>query len=1039
MRIYLTKKPPFISFFGFIFVGMDVYMTGKSSKKGKITLCLAVFFFLCTIPLHAYYYGKNKIQPEKIEWSVYESQHFDVHFVKGNDEFGQLTLLMAENAYYQLNEFFQQPLKNRIPLIVYSSKQDFQSTNIIYPLLTEGIGGFTETLRNRVALPFDGSYKKFEEVLVHELTHAYINDINNELFRNSFLRQNNIPFWLAEGLPEYLSIAGTDNYNNMFVKDMVINDQLIDIEYLGGYFAYRLGEAILVWIDATWGRDKVIEFFYNIRIQSDLQKATKATFGFDFRQLQDRFHVALKRQHNSLLNEFQTPWEIGQQRLTEGRKSQEIQNVFPRLSKDGNEFVYYSSNKGRTVIRSGSPLKLFKDTIVLTGERTGDFEEFHFQRNNLAYFPDNRQIAFVSKTSFGDVIYFYDIKKEKVTQKLHFTEFDAIYEIDISPDGTLLAFTAQKQNRCDIYLYDITIGQIKQLTDDQYLNYTPNFSPDGSKIAFVRESETGQQSEGPYIFTLMAKNIWYFDINTRQMYQVTDDLYDNYYPIWASDSQIMFITEKNQIANIDIIDMAEQNRATVTKLLTGLHSFDFHPQNKSLIFSVYHENAWDIFTITSPLENLDFYPYPIANIPKPLQDSFHDFFSTSSFQLYGRPPEPVTEPDSIYAQPKHNIRGKKDYTARDFLDENRGFHLDTRPDSTHFTIPLLRDYTPRFGINMLWGGMAYSPGYGAIGMLQISLSDLMGDHGIGMSVEFNGQMKDSNMVASYMYLPYRIDIGVALFNYYDSLVYYIPDLDVPFMYDEYRRRQTGGIFLLQYPLSRFFRLDFQNSLYKYSIERHLWYNGSTEANDITIQQRDPVHIYMPQLGFVFDNALYGSTGPMSGNKLTTFIRSSVSSPEYTFTTLYSDWRGYLPLSQRFSIATRAIYGISEGKNPEQFNLWGFNGVRGFSEDYVYGRKKALASIELRYPLISRLDMAFPIPLSINNLRGSIFVDAGSVWDIDKNFIGAIDGTLNDIKFGYGFGPRLNLGIFILKFDIAWASDWSQTSKPTYFITINEDF
>jgi len=51
----------------------------------------------------------------------------------------------------------------------------------------------------------------------------------------------------------------------------------------------------------------------------------------------------------------------------------------------------------------------------------------------------------------------------------------------------------------------------------------------------------------------------------------------------------------------------------------------------------------------------------------------------------------------------------------------------------------------------------------------------------------------------------------------------------------------------------------------------------------------------------------------------------------------------------------------------------------------------------------------------------------------------IDGKLNDIKLGYGFGPRLNLGYFVLKFDIAWLTDLSKISKPMYYLSLSEDF
>jgi len=41
--------------------------------------------------------------------------------------------------------------------------------------------------------------------------------------------------------------------------------------------------------------------------------------------------------------------------------------------------------------------------------------------------------------------------------------------------------------------------------------------------------------------------------------------------------------------------------------------------------------------------------------------------------------------------------------------------------------------------------------------------------------------------------------------------------------------------------------------------------------------------------------------------------------------------------------------------------------------------------------------------------------------------------------GYGFGPRLDLGYFVLSFDVTWLTDLETRSKPTFYIGLSEDF
>ena len=1000
--------------------------------KRILTLLL---IFLVTTTLFAQRYGKNKVQQQRINWSVIESRHFDIHFVTGQDDFGRISALIAENAFYHLNEFFQQPLGNRIPIVVYSTKQEFQATNIIYPLLTEGIGGFTETMRNRVVLPFDGSYKKFEEVFIHELVHAYINDIDNVMFRNPFLGgfSRYLPFWFSEGLPEYLALDGVSVYNNMFIIDMVINSWIPDIEYLGGYFAYRLGEVILLWIVENWDKAKLVEYFYNLRFHNDLTTATQRTFGMEFRDLQAMFRLYLNRKYSNLINEYKMPWEVAI-RQTNVRESNAQQNIFPRWSSCGEEFVFFSSNRGRTVIKKGSIHKQFKDEIVLIGERTHRFEEFHFQSNNIARFPNDNKIAFVSKTSFGDVIYVYDIINKSIINELPFKQFDSIYEIDVCPNGVFLAITAQKRGQCDIYIYNLLNKELTQITNDRYFASSPNWSPDGIKLAYVAERDKDLNNESHTIFGQLVKNIFYYDKTTKNIYRVTDDSFNNYYPIWANNEAIMFITERDLVANIDIVNTITREREKVTNILSGIHSFDYSPISETLIFSCYFNNAWELYTMN--------YRKQTAEVGKKTEDTreifvddFFERFNLNEYRFHGR--EPHVKTARIEYKPQLRTLLREDSLKINFFQHIAGgFTLLDRPDRYNYHTPTIRSYRPLFHLDSFWGGMAYSTTGGAAGMLHFGMSDVLGDHGIGVNVEFNEKWEDTNFVISYLYLPHRIDYGLALFNYSDHLHYRGIRNGIPTIFQE-SLYQSGGYLLTRYPINRFFRLDFENTIY---YNRRKWSYWSSPLLDwIEIPNSHESHyLYVPRFGYVFDNALYGKTGPMAGSKLTSWIRHGFGSNDNQFTTLYSDFRHYTLLpSNRYAFANRLVVGMSEGNNPERFHLMGFNGVRGYFGREA-GNRIVMTSLEFRYPMIDQLRMSFPIPLHISNLRGSLWTDIGAVWN-NTNFRGTLDGKLNDIKMSFGFGPRFNLGIFILKIDVAWQTDLMRTGRPVVYLTINEEF
>ncbi|MDZ4182006.1 MAG: BamA/TamA family outer membrane protein, partial [Candidatus Cloacimonadaceae bacterium] len=133
-----------------------------------------------------------------------------------------------------------------------------------------------------------------------------------------------------------------------------------------------------------------------------------------------------------------------------------------------------------------------------------------------------------------------------------------------------------------------------------------------------------------------------------------------------------------------------------------------------------------------------------------------------------------------------------------------------------------------------------------------------------------------------------------------------------------------------------------------------------------------------------------------------------------------------------------IGGVSVGDNPQKFQLGGYHGVRAYEGDLI-GKKKALVNAELRFPFFEYIAMAFPIPITLGNIRGSVFADLGTVFDDAETLRPFDNGKLKDLYLSYGWGPRINLGYFVLRLDIAWSSDLSKISKPAYYLSLTEDF
>ena len=174
--------------------------------NSRFTAALVILLlFVLSIPAAAqYYFGQNKIQYTDFEWQVLTTEHFNIYFYPEEKEIAETAAYLAEESYTYLQEKFNHTVEDRVPFIVYSSPAFFEQTNVIPGILPENVAGFTEYFKQRVVIPFNGTYADFAHVIRHELVHVFT--MQKLAHVAKMHRRTNIatpPLWFMEGLAEY--------------------------------------------------------------------------------------------------------------------------------------------------------------------------------------------------------------------------------------------------------------------------------------------------------------------------------------------------------------------------------------------------------------------------------------------------------------------------------------------------------------------------------------------------------------------------------------------------------------------------------------------------------------------------------------------------------------------------------------------------------------------------------------------------------------------------------------------------------------------
>ncbi|MEW5875212.1 MAG: BamA/TamA family outer membrane protein [Candidatus Zixiibacteriota bacterium] len=950
-----------------------------------ILLAIAVVLIWGDLAKAQFYFGKNKVQYTQFDWMVLATKRFDIYFYGSERDLAELTAESAERSYDILADRFNHNVERRIPLIIYSSPNFFSETNVVSALLPENVGGFTEYLKGRVVLPFNGSYSEFRRVLQHELVHVftisklqYVNRIHKKLTSAS------PPLWFTEGIAEFYS-GEWDTDGDMIVGDLVLNGRLDNIDDMypisGTYLMYKAGESFFHFLEEEYGTEYILRIFDNWWRENSFDDIMEVTFGKSMREIGAEWGYWLKKRYFPSLDKRELPDRLAVAMTSSGY------NVKPapmRLTINGRteNFVAFKGNRlGYTGLYMKSESSPNDDVeTLLRGERSPNFESLHLLGSAVDATRDGR-LVFSSKRYERDVLYVLDAAKRRIIDEYGFDSLYVISSPNVSPDGHHVVFSGcAKDGIHDLFLFDEADDRLTRLTSDLYLDADPVFTPDGRAVLFASDRgrhgsdgymnlfvcrlEEDQVSEIPdSIAALVTAEPWWLPQGGPGIYPLTDGAHNDRSPDFSADgTEMLFTSDRDGRFNIHR-RRADGVIERVTNVATGAFDPRFLPDEDELVFTAYQRSSFQIYKM----------PLPGADSTKP-----------------------VTNPQTFgTAEVSDSIQ------AGDWDPERAGGEL------TRGAVK----YRNRFSFDIAQSAVSFDAFYGTLGGFQTALTDILGNHQYFFLLANNAETKDEilksfNVAVTYINREHRLNYGYGVYHLYDD--FYDPvDGDV-------RERQYGAAGYLGYPLSKFRR-----------VEASLFLRQSEREKFIGLDKREAL-LATQFLGFVQDNSLWDISGPIDGHRFMLAVGYTANLSDFvSFNRLaVIDARKYFRLGRYSAFAVRALGHFSSGEEPQRRYLGGSWDLRGYPRRDEYARNIVLVSNELRFPLIDALFVGFPIAsLGFQGIRGALFFDAGNAWEEE---FGRMQGSL-------GVGARVSLGyLVVLRFDWARRTDFKKIDNHTNF-------
>jgi len=446
-----------------------------------------------------------------------------------------------------------------------------------------------------------------------------------------------VPLWFNEGMAEYQAL-GWDEDTDMFIRDAAIGEYLPDIDRLGGYFAYRGGQAVFYYIAKKYGREKIGELVNAVRGVGNVDGALRETIGLSLKELNERWKKDIKRVYWPDIEITEDPDEYAK-RLTDSEEDDGFYNTSPAITPQGDKIAFITN---RDFFFSLYIMDANDGTIIkelAEGNNSPSFEELNIITPGLTWSPDGTQIAIAALSHGYDLIYIIDVEEED-----YYTlpiKLGAVHSVAWSWDSKYLSFIGQTAKQTDVYLYEFETKKLTNLTDDIFTDTGPCWSHDGKKIYFASDRNSyltmDDVSEGFRIYKhdYTQTEIYSLDVETRNVQRITDMPGSNETSpvISEDDTQILFISDLNGINNIykksvvfssndvNVNDIKDIKPIPITNSQAGLYQLSASRDGEKLAFSSLYESAFNIFTLSNPFDiDLELEELPLTKFRKGMLD-----------------------------------------------------------------------------------------------------------------------------------------------------------------------------------------------------------------------------------------------------------------------------------------------------------------------------------------------------------------------------------------------------------------------------------
>lgn len=527
------------------------------NKVKSLIACLAL---LLTLPaaaqVNSVEFGKNRVQFQKFKWKYYQTDNFNTYFSQDGLGLGQYVAQIAELELPGLEEFIEYGIQRRTNIVVYNNFDDMQQSNIGLGIDWQNTGGVTKLVNNKMLVYFDGNHDNLKKQIRQGIARVLVENVLfgddlGEFAANQALLD--LPKWLTDGYIEYAA----ENWSPKL--DDELRGVMLNSTYSNFYqFAFDkpnlAGHAFWKYIADKYGKNKVTYFLYLARVYRNLNNASNKLAKKKFKALLQDFMIETPQiYYKDLRGRKNVP--KGQLAVTEvvGKKDFVRFNANPIPKSFSYAVVEFKQGIYSVVLMENF---VNRKVLLKYGTRSKE-DEINPNYPILAWDGKGTRLACIYVEKGKLKLFVFDaLNRIKIVKGIELPMFDQVQDVKYMLDNNTLLLSAIRSGQTDIYTYKINTQQIEQITNDVYDDLDPSFVafPNKTGIIYASNRPSAQAATSEDSIPSKRFNIFLIDnwnkSDFKQISQLTALKRGNArFPSQYNTSHFTFISDENGVNN----------------------------------------------------------------------------------------------------------------------------------------------------------------------------------------------------------------------------------------------------------------------------------------------------------------------------------------------------------------------------------------------------------------------------------------------------------------------------------------------------------